>query len=605
MSIGDSACKSEYAECRFIHAYGLSFLNLATQRLTELDVFLMSELGNSQTLNRILRESSALFYFLSLCLVIVFVSLGVLATANLKGEEASNLHSFGAAIYKYPLANRYLIVSGQKSELRTLGIMKDRLHSINNCKASEFSRILDLYACAKVENSDSITVVTESYGSPRAYQLPKLDNAHAFSLNWWYWTLDTVMGLIALCLSLLLFTKARRFLSGYLISLALLMSVCESQFFYMGTHIFNAVNAESLRLSVAFVAGPLGLFFFPKAFDKGVWRSIPFALITTGILATLITYHLFSNQLLNFQTFLYSVSITLLMLIAHFVLKYRIVLNTRERKQVLTMLLSVAFGLALYIPLITYGGVYGFLIGRYILAVSIGFGVLFALMRYGLWQVETLISKSATLSLLSIVAFSAWAGLDQGMQALLNQTIGLSNKVFTAFLAAAISSLFAVPAYNFISKSCDAFFNKDLYQLKRLLSKDILVLAEIQTLEVFVQQLSEKLLSLSGAYKLHFEFIDYNRRAAPVVSDTAKDVDEADKAIIREESFDYKIDGILSVGIALTFADRRINREIKDQLEDSVDEIARALASCSRWNHLETANPSKPKPFNTTQNFDA
>jgi hypothetical protein len=39
LSIGDGACKSEYTECRFIHAYGLSFLNLVMQCLTELDVF--------------------------------------------------------------------------------------------------------------------------------------------------------------------------------------------------------------------------------------------------------------------------------------------------------------------------------------------------------------------------------------------------------------------------------------------------------------------------------------------------------------------------------------------------------------------------------------
>lgn len=377
------------------------------------------------------------------------------------------------------------------------------------------------------------------------------------------------------------------------------MSVCESQFFYMGAHIVDPVFAESVRLSIAFIAGPLGLFFFPKSFDKGIWHSIPFTTLVIGILSVVLSYHI-----LGFEVFLYAVSLTLVFLIIHFILKYRIVLNARERKQVLTMLICTLFGLALYIPLINYGGSYGFLIGRYILSISIGLGILFALLRYGLWQVETLISKSATLSLLSIVAFSAWAGLDQGMQALLNQTIGLSNKVFTAFLAAAISSLFAVPAYNFISKSCDAFFNKDLHLLKRLLSKDILVLAEIQTLDVFVQQLSEKLLSLSGAYQLNFEFIDYNRRAAPVILNLSSEIDEADKLVIRNESFEYKIDGILSVAIKLKFADRRINREIKEQLEDSVDEIARALASCSRWNHLETVAPSNQsmKPDNLSFN---
>lgn len=560
----------------------------------------MGEHGKFQLSHKVLRETGYILYFVCLISIVAFAGLGVLATASLKTQDGAQFQQYGAAIYKYPFVNRYLIVSGVKSELRTQGVRRDRLHSLNNCDASNFSNLSDLFVCAKVGDSGQITAVTESYGARKAYLLPKLEKANAFSLNWLHWTLDTLMSLTALCLSLLLFAKARHFLSGYLISLALLMTVCESQFFYTGAHLFNADNAESLRLSLALIAGPLGLFFFPKAFDKGIWRSIPFVLIVTGIATTIASYHLF-----GFKMFLYAVSCTLLFLIAHFILKYRIVLNIRERKQVLTMLLCTAFGFGLYIPLITQGGSYGFLIGRYIIAVSIGLGVLFALMRYGLWQVESLISKSATLSLLSIVAFSAWAGLDQGMQALLNQTIGLSNKVFTAFLAAAISSLFAVPAYNFISKSCDAFFNKDLHQLKRLLSKDILVLAEIQTLDVFVQQLSGKLLSLSGAYQLDFEFIDYNRRAKPVVLSLSKDVDEADKLVIRHESFDYKIDNILSVAISLKFADRRINREIKDQLEDSVDEIARALASCSRWNHLENAGGSKPNTAPQNLSFDS
>ena len=65
------------------------------------------------------------------------------------------------------------------------------------------------------------------------------------------------------------------------------------------------------------------------------------------------------------------------------------------------------------------------------------------------------------------------------------------------------------------------------------------------------------------------------------------------KAIVRKESFRYAIDNILSVSVKLKFADRRINREIKHELEEGIDEIARALASCSRWNYLESTGTGK------------
>ena len=250
------------------------------------------------------------------------------------------------------------------------------------------------------------------------------------------------------------------------------------------------------------------------------------------------------------------------------------------------MIYCLCIGLALYFPLMSWGGKYSVLAGRYIIVLSIGLGIFVALMRYGLWQVNSLISKSATLSLLSIVAFSAWAGLDQGMQVLLNQTLGLSNKTLSAFVAAAISSLFAIPAYQYISKSCDAFFNKDLHMLKRFLSKDILVLAETQKLNVFVEQLGTRLLALSGAQKIALSFIDHNRLAEPLTFSSSKE-QKQESYFSKDEVFDYQLDKILALQFTLHFVDRRINNEIKHELLEGTDEIARALASCTRWNYLE------------------
>lgn len=508
--------------------------------------------------------------------------LGTWANLNVNSVDSAKLHAYGASIHKYPLVNKYVINTEKGSNLFRQKLYIGPVLSLNGCTAAEFDQLEALFLCAKVGESDKIEVVSVKSGRPQTYDAIKLASPIKPSLNIPLLALDLLLLATSLSLSLLLFFKVRRFLSGYLIAFTLLLTVSESKLFFLGSHIANAYDVENIRLSLLFVVGPLGIYFFPQAFHKEFWKRASFAIIVACIIVLFLSYHF-----LPFIYYSYVATFALLTVVIQLVLKYRKVLNTKEKKQVLTMLFCTTIGLALYFPLINFGASYGVLFGRYIVVLSIGIGVFIALMRYGLWQVETLISKSATLSLLSIIAFSAWAGLDQGLQALLNQTIGLSNKTVTAFLAAAISSLFAVPAYNFVSKSCDAFFNKDLHLLKKLLSKDILVLAEIQALDVFVEQLGTKLLNLSGAHKLHLEFIDYNRLAEPQRFDTAKDLPLEDVSNIRKEHFEFQIEHIMSVKVDLEYADRRINREIKNAIEDGIDEIARALASCCRWNYLE------------------
>lgn len=527
-------------------------------------------------------------YFASLSTILIFLILGFIAKSSFNTEPQSEFQEYGLAVYKFPLVNRYMLATEKDSSLRAQGFTKGRLFSFNDCKVAGFGSLTDLLACADNKPGPNVSLVVDFKGLPTTFEVTKSQDPKPISYNFIYFGIDTLLLSISLGLSLLLFFKARQFLSGFLLSFSLLLTVCESEYFNIGSSILGTVMVESIRLNMAFTVAPLAMYFFPQNFNKSFWRSPQFAFVCASILAMLFSYHF-----LSFTLFSYAVSFSLLVIIVHFVIKYRSVLNVRERKQVLTMTLCVAIGLVLYLPLVNFGGNYGFLIGRYIIMLSVGIGVFIALMRYGLWQVETLISKSATLSLLSVIAFSVWAGLDQGMQALLNQTIGLSNNTLTAFLAAAISTAFAVPAYNYISKSCDAFFNKDLHQLKRLLSKDILVLAETQKLPVFVQQLGTRLLKLSGAQTLELDFSDQQRLPEPIHFEVSSDTQTDENPILRREFFDYLIENILSVSTTLTFADRRINREIKHELDEGIDEIARALASCSRWNYLETAKPEQ------------
>lgn len=524
-------------------------------------------------------------YFVSLFTVLIFLTLGFIAKASFNSEPHSTFQTHGFSIYKFPLVNRYMLATERDSALRKQGFNKGRLFSLNECAVSDFHALEDLLECNGNKSLDEVELVVDSKGQATRFEVSKNDQPKPISYNFVYFGIDTLLLSISLGLSLLLFFKARQFLSGFLLSFSLLLAVGESEYFIIGSSIIGTVLVESVRLNIAFIIAPLAMYFFPQDFTRSFWRNPQFAVLCLSIVSMYFSYHFW-----NLSLFVYAVSFTMLVIVVHFVIKYRSVLNVRERKQVLTMLLCVAFGLAFYFPLMNFGGKYGFLVGRYIIMLSVGIGVFIALMRYGLWQVESLISKSATLSLLSVIAFSVWAGLDQGMQALLNQTIGLSNNTITAFLAAAISTAFAVPAYNYISKSCDAFFNKDLHQLKRLLSKDILVLAETQKLPTFVSQLGTRLLTLSGAKSLELDFKDQQRLPEPVHFEASSNIPVDENPIVRRENFDYLIENILSVSIKLQFADRRINREIKHELEEGIDEIARALASCTRWNYLESGN---------------
>ena len=521
------------------------------------------------------------FYYTCFAIALLFLLLGMLASVGLNASPQLKMHEFGAAVYKYPLVNKYLIVSSHNSTLSDSGLYEERLHSLNGCQASKSETLEKLFACAKIDTANTLLLVTITSGRKKEFESVR-DKSKPYVISATYLLIDVFLLVLSLLLSLVLFFKARRFLSGYLLSLVLLLNACESIFFFNGSAIIGAYDIETIRIGFVCLVGPFAMYFFPQAFNKLYWKNPQYF-----ILCLCVAFMLISYNFLSFSYFIASVALTLVVLIIHFVIKYRKVLNTKERKQVKTMLLSVIIGLILYISLINVGGFYGFLIGRYVIALCIGLGVFFALMRYGLWQVETIISKSAALSLLSIIAFSVWAGLDQALQALLNQTLGLNSKTFTAFFAAVISSLFVIPVYNFVSKSCDAFFNKELYELKRLLSKEILVFAETQTLVAFTEQLSTRLLSLSGAHTLAIEFMD-NKRLPDAVKHSisvSKAVD--DDAHLHEENFAFELDGILSVKLNFVFIDSRINKEIKNELEEGTDEIARALASCSRWNYLE------------------
>jgi len=528
-----------------------------------------------------IRTFATVFYNTCLATFVFFFLLGILASVGLTSHKQSEMHQFGAAIYKFPLTNTYLIASAHNSELSKNGLYEEKLISINDCNTKEYNDVPQLLSCIKIDTSNTLTITIITSDTEEVF-IAVRDATKPYALNIAYLALDAFLLLTSLTLSLLLFFKARRFLSGYLLSLVLLLNASESIFFFIGSIIFDANKIETIRIGFACLIGPFAMYFFPQAFSKHYWKSSQYFILCFCVVVMLISYNYFS-----FIYFMASVSLTLFALIVHFVLKYRSLLNTKERKQVKTMLFSVIIGLALYISLINFGGFYGFLIGRYVIPLSVGLGVFFALMRYGLWQVETIISKSAALSLLSIIAFSLWAGLDQALQALLNQTIGLNNKTFTAFCAAVISSLFVVPVYNFVSKSCDAFFNKELYQLKRLLSKEILVFAETQTLEAFIEQISARILMLTGAHQLTIEFMDHKRLPEPIRYSNVDNKTIENDSHLREESFDFQLEGILYVKLNFVFIDRRINKEIKHELEEGTDEMARALASCCRWNYLE------------------
>jgi hypothetical protein len=535
-----------------------------------------------------IRVFSKIAYFAVLLSVMFFVCLGLLAKASLNGEQESRLMPFGVVLYKFPSTSTFMVVTHPESELIDRGLFKDRIISIDDCELANFDSLEAVYECVDLDKAQLQLKVYHGNQIEQFVAYKSDSNVEKLPVGFAYFGLDLLFLIISLSLSLLLFFKARHHLSGYLLSVSMLLNVCESQFFYYGSNVFSDVIAEAIRINLMLVVGPLALYFFPQEFSKTIFKSLSFIVICICIIAMQTSVNLFLYfELISLSTFSTVISIALVVFIVHFVTKFRTSLNTRERKQVLTMAICLAFGFVLYFPLVNFAGSYGFLIGRYIIPISIGIGVFFALMRYGLWQVDTIISKSATLSVLSVIAFSFWAGVDQGIQAVLNQTIGLSNKTVTAFLAAAISSFFIVPAYNFVSKSCDAFFNKNLHNLKRLFSKDILVLAETQNLDNFLAQVSEKMLQLTGAQAISIVFEDTQRLPEPLNYNLSRPLSEEHEYTTKYENFSYEVSGVIAVSVSLTFKERRINREIREEFKEGMDEMARALASCSRWNFLE------------------
>jgi hypothetical protein len=95
------------------------------------------------------------------------------------------------------------------------------------------------------------------------------------------------------------------------------------------------------------------------------------------------------------------------------------------------------------------------------------------------------------------------------------------------------------------------------------------------------------MLQLTGAQAINIVFEDTQRLPEPLNYSLSKPVSEEHEYITKYENFSYEVSGVIAVSVSLTFKERRINREIREEFKEGMDEMARALASCSRWNFLE------------------
>jgi len=124
-----------------------------------------------------------------------------------------------------------------------------KLHTINNCVTKDFDSIEALLACAKVGTTDSLDLEIYIGDQRKNYLVSKSSVTSKFEPNLTYMAIDSILLLLSLCLSFLLFIKGRRYISGYLLSLALLTSACERYIFSQKLLIINtgkAYNSVSL-----------------------------------------------------------------------------------------------------------------------------------------------------------------------------------------------------------------------------------------------------------------------------------------------------------------------------------------------------------------------
>ena len=158
--------------------------------------------------------------------------------------------------------------------------------------------------------------------------------------------------------------------------------------------------------------------------------------------------------------------------------RYRSLTDAAERQQIKWAVLGFAVGSVLIlasIPLALWAGAAGFgQSAETILraAWTIGFallgaGILVSLLRYRLYDVDTVISRSAAWALIMVVIAAAWAGVKTGIEKGFENTLGETSGAAAAGFLVALAAVIGRPAFERIHRWTEARFHKALIHLRR------------------------------------------------------------------------------------------------------------------------------------------
>ncbi|HKF35396.1 MAG TPA: hypothetical protein VKB35_00730, partial [Ktedonobacteraceae bacterium] len=166
---------------------------------------------------------------------------------------------------------------------------------------------------------------------------------------------------------------------------------------------------------------------------------------------------------------------------------------------VLGVMATIIYFIALFIltglnPGLTQANSLGFLLAEatyFLVAILVPLAIAFSILRYRLWEIDTIINKALVYGLLSALLAAIYAGLVLGLQALLGGLLHLTNAIALVVSTLAIFALFQ-PLRHGIQAVIDRRFYRRKYDAEKILAAFSATLRN----EVDLDQLREHLLAV-------------------------------------------------------------------------------------------------------------
>lgn len=177
--------------------------------------------------------------------------------------------------------------------------------------------------------------------------------------------------------------------------------------------------------------------------------------------------------------------------------------------------------------------------------VTLQTGLLIALVRFRLYDAEFVISRSATLALMTLVTGALFAGGIQGLGDTIKSVFGSDAGAGAAGVGAAMATVMISPAHEWIHKWMEKKFHKNLLELRNGLPETVRDLREWASLDELLQEVLVRV--RAGVQTV---------RAAIFVGDTVEHV----SGVTREEAAAWM---------------KRFNANPDEKLSDSADSLFR------------------------------